>query len=256
MTSLYIGSPIAHASERAVLKQVLDLISRDGRPAVVLANISMDARQIDFVVALNDLALVIEAKGFGRPIRGGENGPWQVQVASGDWKDFRNPYIQARDAALELRDAMRSFSGGDVPYPAAAVIFVPRIPHGSEVYRGDFKVSVTGLDGLEAVLRTRRESAWSWSIGHWKSFAERLRLVPVDSVAAASDERLAEAEALLRQYSAAYARAYTHPERVVPFPCRSGGEAVPSDEVVRLVAERRGDILIQGPSGCGKTLLA
>ena len=254
MTSLYIGSPIAHASERAVLKQVLDLISRDGRPAVVLANISLGARQIDFVVGLNDLALVIEAKGFTRPIRGGENGPWQVQVTSDDWKDFRNPYVQARDAALELRDAMRSFGGGDVPYPAAAVIFVPRIPHGSKVYKGDFKVSVTGLDGLEAALRARQESAWS--IGHWKSFAQRLRLVPVDSITVACDERLAEAEALLRQYSTAHSGAYTHPERVVPFPCRSGGEAVTSDEVVRLVTERRADILIQGPSGCGKTLLA
>ena len=211
MTSLYIGSPITYASERAVLKRVLDLISRDGRPAVVLANISLGVRQIDLVVGLNDLALVIEAKGFGRPIRGGENGPWQVQVASGDWKDFRNPYVQARDAALELRDAMRSFGGGDVPYPAAAGIFVPRIPHGSEVYRGDFKVSVTGLDGLEATLRTRQERAWS--IGHWNSFAEHRRLVPVDSVAAACDERLAEAAALLRQYSAAYFRAYTHRKR-------------------------------------------
>ena len=254
MTSLYIGSPIAHASERAVLKRVLDLVSRDGRPAVVLANISMEACQIDFVVGLSELALVIEAKGFARPIRGGENGPWQVQAISGDWEDFRNPYVQARDAALVLRDAMRSFGGGDVPYPAAAVTFVPRIPHGSKVYRGDFKVSVAGLDGLEAALRTRRESAWS--IDHWKSFAERLRLVPVDSITAACDERLAEAEALLRQYSAAYSRAYIHPEKVVPFPCRSGGEAVSSDEMVRLVTEHRANIMIQGPSGCGKTLLA
>ena len=257
MTNLYIGSPITHASERVVLERILDLLAPDGRPAVILANVSLGTRQIDFIVGLNDLALVIEAKGFTRPIRGGENGPWQVQVTSGDWKNFQspwNPYVQARDAALEVRDAMRSFGGGDVPYPAAAIIFVPRIPHGSKVYTGDFKVSVTGLDGLDAALRTRQKDAWLFD--RWTSFAGHLGLTPVNSVTAACDERLAETDALLRQYSAAYSRAYAHQDRVVPFACRSGGEAVSSDEVVRLVAERHADVLIQGPSGCGKTLLA
>ena len=149
---------------------------------------------------------------------------------------------------------MRSFGGRDVQYPAAAVIFVPRIPHGSKVYTGDFKVSVTGLDGLDASLRARQKGAWL--LDRWTSFARHLGLTPVDSVTAACDERLAEAEALLGLYAAAYSRAYTHQERVVPYPCRSGGEPVSSDEVVRLVAERHADILIQGPSGCGKTLLA
>ena len=257
MTRLYIGSPIEHPSERAVLERIFDLISRDGRPAVVLANISLGSRQIDVVVGLNDLALVIEAKGFTRPVRGSENGPWQVQVASGDWKNFGspwNPYVQARDAALELRDAIRSFGGEHVSHPAAAVIFVPRIPHGSDVCTGDFKVSVTGLDGLDATLRTQQKCAWSFD--RWVSFAEHLGLASVNSITAACDERLAEAEALLRQYSTEFSRVYTHPERVVPFTCLSDGGKVSSDEVVDLVADQRVDILIRGPSGCGKTLLA
>ena len=257
MTSLYVGSPIKHASERAVLEQVVALLARDKRPAVILSNINLESRQIDFIVGLDGLALVIEAKGFTRPIQGGENGPWQVQIASGDWKNFQspsNPYVQARDAALAVRDAMRSFGGGNVPYPAASVIFVPRIPHGSKVYGGDFKVSVTGLDGLNEALRPRQKGAWS--LDCWMSFADHLRLTSVSAVAAACDVSLADSEALLRQYSVAYSRAHTHPETVVPFPCRSGGEAVQSHEVVSLVAERQADILIQGPSGCGKTLLA
>ena len=257
MTTLYIGSPIGYASERVVLERVLDLLARDGRPTVIFANISLGARQIDFIVGSNDLALIIEAKGFTRPIRGGENGPWQVQVTSGDWKDFRspwNPYLQARDAALEVRDAMRSFGGWVVQYPAAAVIFVPRIPDGSKVYTGDFKVSVTGLDGLDASLRARQKGAWS--VDRWTSFARHLGLTPVNSVTAACDERLAEAEALLAQYSDAYSRAYTHQERVVPYACRSGDQPVSSDDVVSLVAERHADVLIHGPSGCGKTLSA
>lgn len=108
MTELYVGSRIEHESERVVLQRIVDLLARDQRPAVILANTNLGDRQIDFVVALSDIVLVIEAKGFTRPIRGGENGPWQVQVASGDWKDFRSPYLQARDAALKVRDAVRS----------------------------------------------------------------------------------------------------------------------------------------------------
>ena len=133
---IYIGSPPQHESERTVLYSLVRLLEGEQSSAIIFANISLASHQIDFIVALDGQALVIESKGYTRPVRGGENGPWQVQVASGDWKDFQrpgNPYVQARDAALAVKDAMRSFAGADVPYPAAAVIFVPRIPHGSKV---------------------------------------------------------------------------------------------------------------------------
>lgn len=250
---IYIGAPVEHASERAILDRLVHLLSAARRPAIVLANISIKGRQIDTIAATDSLVLVVEAKGSSRAVRGGENGPWQVRVASGQWKDFRNPYIQTRDAALAIRDAMRSFGGTEVPYPAAALVFVPGISPNSEPYAGDFKVSVVGLDGLEATLGRQQQGAWPME--RWRAFAEHLRLTPVASPAAACDETLAEAEALLRQYAASYCRTYTHPETVVPFPCRSGGEMVSSDEIVQLVAERRADILVQGPSGCGKTLV-
>ena len=115
-------------------------------------------------------------------------------------------------------------------------------------------MSVTGLDGLDATLRTQQKCAWSFD--RWVSFAEHLGLASVNSITAACDERLAEAEALLRQYSTEYSRVYTHPERVVPFTCLSDGRKVSSDEVVDLGADQRVDILLRGPSGCGKTLLA
>ena len=124
MTNLYIGAPIAYASERVVLERILKLLARDRRRAVILGNVNVGARQIDFIVGLNELAIVIEAKHCSRPIRGGANGPWRVQVASGDWKNFRspnNPYVQARDAALVVKDAMRSFADRDVDVPPPAV---------------------------------------------------------------------------------------------------------------------------------------
>ena len=254
MAELYIGSRIEHESEWAVLQRIVELLARDRRPAVILANANLGDCQIDVVVALSDIVLVIEAKGFTRPIRGSENGPWQVQVASGEWKDFRSPYLQARDAALKVRDAVRSFERREIPYPTAAVVFVPAIPHGSKAHPGDFKVSVLGLEGLDAILRKRQKDAWP--LNRWKAFAEYLRLTPVATVSAACDPALFAAEGLLRQYQTAFRRANTCSESLVPFTCRYKGQPMASEEVTRMVAEERAGILIRGPSGCGKTLLA
>ena len=251
---IYIGSLIQYESERSALEQIVRLLSDIQRSAVVFANISLASRQIDFVVALEGLALVIETKGYTRPIRGGENGPWQVQVASGNWKEFRNPYVQARDEALAVKDAMGSFSGAEVPYPAAALIFTPSIPRGSQIYKGDFKVSVTGLGGLHAALQKQQNK--SWPLNRWREFGQHLGLTPVSTVEAACDPIMAEAEDLLRSYTVEFCRTHKPEEPLVPFTCRSDGEAISSEDVARLVSEQRADILIRGPSGCGKTLLA
>lgn len=94
MTSLYIGALIERGSDRAVLKEVLSLLARDHRDAVVLANAHLGGRQIDLIVGLEEMALVVEAKGFHRPVRGGVNGAWQYKAASGDWLDFPIPIFR------------------------------------------------------------------------------------------------------------------------------------------------------------------
>ena len=83
---IYIGSPIQHESERSTLNVIERLLAADKRKAVVLANISVDSRQTDFVVALDGLVLVIEAKSSSQPVQGGENGFWQVHLTSGNWE--------------------------------------------------------------------------------------------------------------------------------------------------------------------------
>ena len=251
---IYIGDSVRYASERAILERLVQLLGAARQPAIVLANISIEGQQIDALVATGSLALVIEAKAFNRPVRGGENGPWQVRLASGQWKNFRNPYLQAREAALAVRDAMGVFNGSEAPYPGAAVVFVPAIPQGSVPFPGDFKVSVTGLDGLEALLRSTQRSAWP--IERWRAFATHLGLTSVSSVATACDRSLAEAETLLRQYSTAYKQTYADLVTVVPFPCRADEAPISSDDVVRRIAAGQAEYLVRGPSGCGKTLLA
>ena len=142
--ALYVGSRIEHESERVVLRRIVELLTCDRRTAVILANANVGDRQIDLVVALNGVVLVIEAKGYRRPIRGSENGLWQVQLASGEWNDIPSPYLQAREATLRVRDAMRAFERREIPYPRSAVVIVPKIPQGSKAHPGDFKVSIVG----------------------------------------------------------------------------------------------------------------
>ena len=126
-----IGALVEHESERSVLREIERLLADDGRPAIVFANFEIGSRQIDLLVALDGRALVIEAKGFMRPVRGSENGPWGVHLSSGHWKEFRNPYLQALDAALEVKDAAGAFVGTGRLRIDAAVVFVPGIPPNS-----------------------------------------------------------------------------------------------------------------------------
>ena len=129
-----VGDLVEHESERSILREIERLFADDGRPAIVFANFEIESRQIDLLVALDELALVIEAKGFTRPVRGGENGPWRVHLSSGHWKDFRNPYRQALDAAFAVKDAAGAFVGTGRPRIDAALVFVPGIPPDSRAF--------------------------------------------------------------------------------------------------------------------------
>jgi hypothetical protein len=75
---VYIGEPIEHASERAGLERVAEILTALRLPAILLANIAMGGRQIDLVVALDHLTLAIELKSlhpYGAvPTEGGKFG--------------------------------------------------------------------------------------------------------------------------------------------------------------------------------------
>ena len=151
---------------------------------------------------------------------------------------------------------MSAFIGSEVPYyPSAALVFVPHIPAGSSTYPGDFKVSVTGLGGLDAELRKRLSGCWNLS--QWRDFARHHRLTSVSTLDAACDPVLSDAEALLTKYTDAYARMYSpSSEELIGFSCYADSQELSSEEVMQQVSDQRADILLRGPSGCGKTLLA
>ena len=249
-----VGGLVEHESEHSVLREIERLLADDGRRAIVFANFEVESRQIDLLLALDGLVLLIEAKGFTRPVRGGENGPWRVHLSSGHWKEFQNPYLQALNAALAVKDAAGHFDGTDPPYVNAAVVFAPEIPSGSQAFPGNRKVAVIGQDRLGPELGKRTRAAWS--VDRWRKFADHLGLTRASSVHAACAPGLAEAENRLRRYTALFCRTYGAGEALVPISCESDGVTVPSSELIGAVLEGRGGALLQGPSGCGKSMLA
>lgn len=251
---IFIGAPVEHASERATLRHTCEFLSAQGTPAVILANVILGERQVDLVIAIDRAALVTESKGFTSAVRGGRNGDWEVRLASGAWKKIENPYLQANSEKLALRDAMRSFTGIDVPYPNAALIFVPTVPVGSTIPQSDFKISIGGLDGMSTLITSMKRDGWP--LDRWRAFAAHHRLLAVPSIDAALGPELLEADQLLSAYSAAFSRTYGGPaSEMVATSCVCESEPLSSKAVLEQSA-REDNVLLMGPSGCGKSLLA
>jgi hypothetical protein len=155
---------------------------------------------------------------------------------------------------MALRDAMRSFSGADVPYSNAALVFVPAVPPGSTIPQGDFKVSIGGLDQLSAFIRSMKRDGWS--LDQWRAFAAHHRLRAALSIDAALSPQLLDAEQLLGTYGEAFIRTYGGPaSEMVPMSCVCESEKL-SSEVVLDRSVRDDNVLLTGPSGCGKSLLS
>ncbi|VVM07101.1 NERD domain-containing protein [Methylacidimicrobium tartarophylax] len=251
---IFIGAPIEYASERATLKHACEFLSGHGIPAVILANVNLGDRQVDLVIAIDHAALVIESKGFTSALRGGYNGDWETRLASGAWKKFRNPYLQALSEKMALRDAMRIFAGAEVPYPGAALVFVPAVPPGSTIKRGNLKVSIGGLDELPAFITSMKRDGWP--LDQWRAFAAQHRLLPAPSIDAALSLQLLDAEQLLGAYREAFMRTYGGAaSEMVPMLCVCEGEEL-SSEVVLDRSVQGDNVLLTGPSGCGKSLLS
>jgi Nuclease-related domain len=251
---IFIGAPIEYASERATLLRVCEYLSAQGIPAVILANVNLTGRQIDLVVGLDRGALVTESKEFTSPVRGRENGLWEVRLASGRWKEIPNAYTQTIAEAHALRDAMGRFARNDVLYPNTALVFVPAIPAGSTIPQGDYKVSIAGVDKVPALMSAIQRRGWS--LDQWRAFAAHHRLIPVSSVDAALSETLLDAERLLKSYGDAFRSTYDGPaSEMIPTFAVCESQTLSSDEVIRQSAQG-GNVLLTGASGCGKSLLS
>ncbi|WP_315770942.1 MULTISPECIES: NERD domain-containing protein [unclassified Bradyrhizobium] len=247
-TKVFIGAPIDHESERKFLSFVVSWLDQKGIPSIVLANIELEGRQIDFVIATDNSVSVVEVKASRLPIRGNLNGPWARLSASGEWKDYTNAYQQAVGAKNRLRDAMQSVKAVGSFRPDGYVVFTSPIPKGSAVTPGNFKAVVTTLDLFPGQIKLMGVSPWSMS--DWEAFARSLKLSWVTlEQAIAGSQRREEAD-LIRRYTQAVAAEYG----------RDGRSWVPETEEERAelmnAAAADAGCFISGPSGCGKSLMA
>jgi hypothetical protein len=245
---IYLGAPIDHESERKFLSFIVSWLDEKQTPSIVLANIELDGRQIDCIVATADSVSVVEVKTSRLPIRGDLNGTWMRLSASGEWKDYTNAYEQAVGAKNRVRDAMQAAKSVGNFYPDGYVVFTSPIPEGSIVTPGNFKALVTTIDLFPGLLKTAGRSPWS--LADWETFAQTLKLRPATLVQASVALEAREELDLLNSYTAACALEYG----------RDGKSWLPEtdDQRAELMDAAAADAgcFISGPSGCGKSLMA
>lgn len=242
---IYLGGPIEHRSERDFLAALVEHLTRLGPPAVILANVFLPGRQIDFVVATDHGAGVVEVKGSRFAVQGGLNGQWARRHADGSWRPYRNAYQQALDAKFAVKDALAAWDASLSDYPSAAVVFTPTIPPGSNLTGGDNKAVVSDLTSFLQTLPT--SGAPATTLATWRAFAAHLKLELTD-LDSASIEDTASVETA-RAYGAAFTAQYG---RVA-----AAWIAEDDAQAAALIGAAVGPgVHISGPSGCGKSLMA
>jgi hypothetical protein len=247
-TKIYIGAPIEHESERKFLSFIVSWLQEEKIPSIVLANVELEGRQIDCIVATANSASVVEVKTSRLPICGEINGTWTRLSASGEWKEYTNAYQQAVSAKNSVRDAMQAAKSVGNFFPDGYVVFTSPIPEKSVITPGNFKALITTIDLFPHQLKTVGRSPWS--LADWGAFVRTLKLKPVTLDQAVASREAREELDLLGSYTAAVAAEYR----------RDGNLWLPEtdDQRATLVDAATADAgcFISGASGYGKSLMA
>lgn len=251
---LFIGERIEHASDREVLVTVCDALERGSEWAYIFANFNVCGRQVDVAVFSATTTLVIEAKGYTQPVKGGVNGSW-IQLGPYGSRKLRNGYTQALDAKNALRDAMAGLFGTLSGYPNALLAIVPTIPAGSSLPPSDFKVSIGGHDAIEVALSAMSGALLSEE--RCQALAAHLGLERVSGRAAAICETVLISERTLSGYESSFLE-FHGPigKRLAEDQYYLDEKLISAPKVLEMALSSRSALLIRGPSGCGKSLLS
>ncbi|MGI8473258.1 NERD domain-containing protein [Pectobacterium brasiliense] len=251
---LFIGEPIEHASDRDVLVTVCDALEKGTGWAYIFANFNVNGRQVDVAVFSATTTLVIEAKGYTQPIKGGVNGSW-TQVGPYGSRQLRNGYSQALGAKNALRDAMAELFGALSGYPNALLGITPAIPSGSSLPPSDFKVITGGLDEIEIALSTMSGALLSEE--RCQVLADHFNLESVSGRDAAIHETVLLSERTVSSYESAFLE-FHGPigARLAEDQYHLGGKLISASKILEMAMSSQSTLLIRGPSGCGKSLLS
>lgn len=213
---ILISSPLS-GSEAAALR---DLAASISAPALILANFEIAtgiaAHEIDFVVVTESRAELIELKNITGAVRGGVNGPWQIETSPGFWVPYvgQNPWEQARDAKLALSDAMHEYAKtrAGIPGPTkrryyeqfdASVTVYPNLVPGSKVGVGNYKAWVRSFPDTVEALNSRPLPVQStWTISEWRQFAVDYLCLTQATLSEAINPAVFRANQAVMEYSA------------------------------------------------------
>lgn len=251
---LFIGERIEYASDREVLATVCGVLEKGSGWACIFANFNVNGRQVDVAIFSATTTLVIEAKGYTQPVKGGVNGSW-TQVGPYGSRKLRNGYMQALDAKNALRDVIAGRFGPLPGYPNALLAITPAIPSGTSLPPSDFKVSIGGHDAIEAELSATSGALLSEE--QCEALAAHLSLERVSGRDAAIHEAVLTSERTLLRYEFSFLEFHgPTSKRLEDDQYNLGDQLIPASEVLEKALLSRSALLIRGPSGCGKSLLS
>lgn len=168
---VWIGEKPEHPQERRAILGVAQALEKLEGLFLILANFSVNGRNIDLVIIKHDAIVIIELKHCDGRVIGSVNGPWIVEGRNGEQKRLnpgrKNPYNQVISYFHALtnflnehrREFLSEQKANDVDFRTCKrlIVIAPRIEEGSQLDL-DWKVEVRGLDELPAYMITERSS--------------------------------------------------------------------------------------------------
>nr|WP_183580364.1 NERD domain-containing protein [Mucilaginibacter sp. X5P1] len=250
----YIGAPIIYRSEILCIHHFIDLLKKERLTAILIANVNINLRQIDLIIALENKTIVVEIKGSHLPISGTVNGDWQMQLPNGEKKVIGNYYNQTLNAKHIVKDMITTVKGADTGYPESLLLFQPFLPLGSAIPESDFKVAIKNLNNVKSLNEFKATSGFDFT--SWNKFIVQQNLQKVKNSEELFNQDLRSIELHLSRYTANYTRNYEHElQQFVDVELAVGSQTLSSNQFNDLLIAPD-NLIISGETGCGKSLLA
>src|SRR5258708_24214757 len=145
---VFWGDEPDEQSERDFLAQLKEDLASRNISATILANFYTNtrSRQIDFLIATENHACVVELKNYAGVLIGGENGQWSKRLPDGTLEviDRQNPYNQAFLCKMAISDDLHALANQDGG--------IPQPPRGRKFYT-QLESVVCSVPGLQARLQ-------------------------------------------------------------------------------------------------------
>lgn len=180
---IFLGHAIGEPTELRFLKRLRADLEAKATPSIVFANfyVGRARTQVDFIVATENGATVIEVKGYRYPVEGGVNGTWQSKRDETHRRRIssKNPVQQAIDARYAISDEVSIQLAVDSVRSRQAIggnlCIFPAPPPGSNIPDGNFKCTIGGYRELLAQVEEPRAGALPLDL--WRQLAEKLGLI-------------------------------------------------------------------------------